>query len=202
MVTAATKSKDACSLEKLDTPRQHTKKQYHHFADKVVDSPSCGFSSSHLWMWELDHREGWALKKLMLLNCGVGEDSWESLELQGDQSILKEINPEYSLEWLMLKLKLQYLGHLGWRASSFEKTLMLRKIEGGRRRGRQRTRWLDDITDSMDTSLSKLREMVMDKEAWCAAVPGAAKSWTRLSDWRTSVKNYPCGGGIGKMMNT
>ena len=151
------KLKDSYSLGEKLWLRQHIKKQRHYFSDKGPSSQSYGFSSSHEWMWELNYKEIWALKNWCFWTV-VLEKTLETARTS-NQSILKEISPEYSLEGLMMKLKLQYFGHLMQRADSLEKTLMLGKIEGKWRRVWQRMRLLDGITYMMDMSFSKLQEL-------------------------------------------
>ena len=145
------------------------------------------FSSSHVWMWELDHKEGWRPKNWQFWIVVLEKTLESPLDCKEIKPIFKEINPECLLEGLMLKLKLQYFSYLTRRVDSLEKTLMLGKIEGKRRMGWQRMRWLDSITDSVDMSLNKL-EIVKDRKGWCVAVHRVAKSRKGLSNWKTTAE--------------
>ena len=183
MVTAATKLKDAPWKESYDKAKKHIRKQRHHFANRGPYSQSYGFSSSHVHMWELDHKESWRLKNWYFWTMVLEKTLESSLGCKEIQLV----NPKRNQPWILtggvlLKLKLQYFAHLMQRDDSLEKPLVLGKTEGRRRRGQQRMRWLHGTTDLMDTNLGKLQETVRDREAWRGTVHGVTKSHTLLNN--------------------
>ena len=172
-----------------DQPRQHIKKQRHYFVNKGLSSQSFGFSNSHIWMWELDYKESWELKNWCFWTVVLEK----TLESPLDSKEIKSVNPKGNQSWIFIgrtdvEVKFQYFGHLMRRTDSLEKTLILGKIEGRRKRGRQRMRWLDGITDSMDISLRELQELVMDREAWLLQSMGSQRgNMTEWLDWTLHI---------------
>ena len=194
MVIAAMKFKKTLTpwKESYDQPRQHIKKQRHYFVNKGPSSQGYGFSSGHVWMSELDYKESWVLKSCCFWSVVLEK----TLESPLDSKETQPVHPKGDQSWVFIgktdvEAETPIFGHLMWRTDSLEKTLMLRKIEGRRRRGRQRMGWLDGITDSIDMYLSRPQELVMDRETCLAAVHGVSKSSTRLSDW--TDWSFKCG---------